>query len=68
MQDGPGIKWDFDDEFNLTHSFPTAKQLFNPDFLRFSVVFLNFQDLNTIAMANSHLVLHKQTLKQYFEK
>ena len=51
----------------LTHSFLTAKHLF-PDCLHFSPLFLNFQDLNMIAMPNSHLVLHKETLKQHFEK
>ena len=54
--------------YPLTHSSPTAKQLFPGFFLHFSMLFFNFQDLNMIAMPNSHLVLHKETLKQYFEK
>ena len=47
---------------------PDSKTTFSPDFLHFSMLFLNFQDLNMIAMPNSHLVLHKETLKQLFEK
>ena len=50
----------------LTHSFPTAKQLF-PGFFTFFYAILHFQDLNMIPMPNSHLVLHKVTLKQHFE-
>ena len=49
----------------LTHSFLTAKQFF-PGFLYFSMLFKKFQDLNK--MPNSHLVLHKETWKQHFEK
>ena len=41
----------------LTHSIPTAKQLF-PGFFDFSSLFSPFQDLDVIAMPNSHLVLH----------
>ena len=52
----------------LTHSFLTAKHLF-PGFFTFFYAILNCSDLNMIAMLNSHLVvLHKETLKQHFEK
>ena len=27
-----------------------------------------FKDLNKMAMLNSHLILHKETIKQHFEK
>ena len=47
---------------------PDCKTTFFPDFLHFSMLFLNFQDLNEIAMPNSHLALHKEALKQHFEK
>ena len=50
----------------LPHSFLTAKHLF-PRFFTFFYAFLNLQNLNMIAMPNSHLVLHKETLKQHFE-
>ena len=43
----------------LTHSFLTAKQLL-PGFTK-------FLRLDMIPMPNSHLVLHKETLKQQFE-
>ena len=49
----------------LTHSFLIAKHLF-PGFFTFFYAILNFSDLNMIAMPNSHLVLHKATLKQHF--
>ena len=45
-----------------------AKQQFPGFFFHFSLPFLHFQDLNMIAMQNSHLVLRKETLKQHFEK
>ena len=34
----------------------------------FYIFIFNFQDLNMIAVPNSHLVLQKGTLKQHFEK
>ena len=32
------------------------------------MLFLNFLDLNMMAMPNSHIVPHKETLKQHFEE
>ena len=52
----------------LTHSFPTAKQLFPGFFFTFSMLFLDFQDIDMIAMPNSHLFPHKETSKQQFEE
>ena len=52
----------------LTHSFLTAKKQLFPGFFEIFLCYFSFQDLNMIAMPNSHLVLHKETLKQHFEK
>ena len=51
----------------LTHSFPTAKQLFPGFFTFFSAIFY-FENMNMISMSNSHLILHEETLKQHFDK
>ena len=74
MARGAKSKFDIEGEFcrisarQLTHSFPTAKQLFPGFFLHFSMLFLKFKNLNMIAMSNSHLVLRKETFIQYFEE
>ena len=45
---------------------PDCKTTFSGSFTFFYAIF-KFQDVNMTAMPNSHLVLHKETLKQHFE-
>ena len=48
---------------------PDCKTTFFLDFFCIFLCHLKiFQDLNMIAVRNSHLVLHKETLKQHFEQ
>ena len=49
----------------LTHSILTAKQFFFSFFANLQVCFSIFM-IFTIVMQNSHLVLHKEQLKQHF--
>ena len=51
--------------FDVNPFLPDCKTTFSRIFLHFSMIFLNFWDLNMIAMPNSHLVLNKETLKQH---